>query len=335
MLDSMAGIGAPYSRTSVLETTAVTAIAPTTHRVPLVASLLAVSAGVVWAMGAVTVKLATHTDAWQYLIWRSIGVLVVMEIISRIRGQGFMLPRAYNQGRRMLLGCCGLFLASVAFIYALKNTTEANAVFLASVTPICAVVLSRFFLGERLTKVTIGAIGLALIGLFIIVAGDISGGNMAGNVAALLSSVGFAIYTVCVRSQPDRDWSPVLPGYAAMMIVICATVTLVNGNTLAPPAKDMVYALIHGAVFIVIGTTLFNIGSRTVPAVPMTIFAQSETVFVPIFIFLRFARSPKPSTLLGGAIIIAAIIGKAVLDSRPARVQQIEHSIEPGPGSIA
>ena len=312
----------------------VTATAATTHRVPLVASLMAFGAGVVWAMGAVTVKLADDTDAWQYLIWRSIGVLVVMEIISRIRHNRWMLPRAFTQGRRMMLACFGLFLASIAFIYALKNTSEANAVFLASVTPIFAVILARLFLGERLTRVTIGAMCVALTGLLVIVVGDLDGGNMAGNIAALLSSFGFAIYGCCVRSKPDWDWSPILPGYAALMIVICGTVTLINGRTVSPPAPDITFALIHGGVFIVIGTILFNTGSKSVPAVPMTIFAQSETVFVPIFIFLWFGRAPAPLTLLGGAIIISAVIGKAILDARPVR-DEPEHRVEPGPGSIA
>src|SRR3954454_9332722 len=313
----------------------VTAATQSTHRVPVLASLLALRSGVVWAMGAVTVKFADESDAWQYLVWRSIGVLVVMEVISRVRGHGWMTPRAFTQGRRMLVGCFGLFLASIAFVYALKNTSGANAAFLASVTPIFAVIFARIFLGERLSRVTLAAVFLALGGLLIIVVSDLSGGNMAGNIAALLSSVGFAIYTICVRSQPDRDWSPILPGYAAVMIVICGTVTVVNGHSLAPAAPDISAALIHGGIFIVLGTTLFNIGSRTVPAVPMTIFAQSETVFVPLFLFLWFGLRPKPLTLVGGAIIITAVIGKAVLDARPARGEQDEHAVEPGPGSIA
>ena len=50
-------------------------------------------------------------------------------------------------------------------------------------------------------------------------------GASTGNLAALLSSVGFAGYAVCLRTDPHRDWSPVMPGYAVMMIVICGVVT--------------------------------------------------------------------------------------------------------------
>lgn len=309
------------------------------------ASLLAFGAGVVWSLGALAARLAGRSDAWQYLIWRSVGVIVVMEIVSRVRGQGWMTPRAFTQGRMMFVGVLGLLTASLTFVYAIKNTTAANAAFLASVTPLFAVVLSRVFLGERMSRVTIGALLLALCGLSIMVVADVSGGNMVGNLAALTSSFGFAVYTVCVRSQPDRDWSPILPGYALLMIVLCVIVTLVKGNPLLPPAGDTSYALVHGGVLIVIGTIMFNVGSRTVPAVAMTILAQSEMAFVPFWIYVWFGEVPRPWTLLGGAIILTAVIGKAVLDARPiamtdslAPAHSHDHILETpetGPGFIA
>ncbi|MCU1399715.1 MAG: EamA-like transporter family protein [Acidimicrobiales bacterium] len=305
----------------VVDTIAADTTAPV-RQVPLMASFLAFGAGVVWSLGSLTARLAGHADAWQYLIWRSVGVLVVMEIVSRVRGQGWMAIRAFTQGRIMFIGTLGLLVASLAFVYAIKNTTAANAAFLASVTPLFAVVLSRVFLGERLTRVTIGALLMALCGLTLMVATDVDGGNMVGNLAALASSLGFAVYTVCVRSEPHRDWSPILPGYASMMIVLCVVVTLIKGNMLVPPAVDTGYALFHGGVLIVIGTLMFNVGSRTVPAVAMTILAQSEMAFVPFWIYLWFGEAPQLWALVGGLIILTAVIGKAVLDARaPAAVE--------------
>jgi drug/metabolite transporter (DMT)-like permease len=117
------------------------------------------------------------------------------------------------------------------------------------------------------------------------------------------------------------------------MIVLCVVVTTMNSKPLLPPLDDTLYALLHGGILIVIGTILFNIASRSVPAVAMTIFAQSETVFVPIWIFLWFSERPKPATLVGGAIILTAVLGKAILDGRGP----LDHTPvpEPGPGSIA
>jgi len=294
-----------------------------TH-IPIGASLMALGSGVVWSFGAVTARKAEHADAFQYLIWRSLGVLVVMEVMTALRHQPMLLPKAYKSGKWMLSAVFGLLLASFMFIYAVKTTTAANASFLGSVTPLAAVVLARVVLGERLSKVTLGAIVVAFVGLVVTVFGDLHAGNMLGNMAALTASVGFAIYTISVRSDPDRDWSPVLPGYAVAMIVLCSLITLANGKTLLPPAEDMAYALLHGAVFIVIGTKLFNRGSRLVPAVPMTVFAQTEMVFVPLWAFLVLSEAPKAATVVGGAIIFAAVVGKAILDTSPGAVQPIQ-----------
>jgi drug/metabolite transporter, DME family len=298
-----------------------------THRVPLGASLLAVAAGTTWSFGALAARKAETADAWQYLIWRSIGIIAVVEVISLFRGTGSKTVRSFTSGWLMVGANASLFLASIAYIYAVKNTTAANAAFLSSITPLIAVVLARVVLHERLTAVTLGAIGVAVIGLLIMVSADVGVGGARGNLSAVLSSVGFACYTICVRSDPARDWSPVLPGYGVMMIVICGTVTLMNGNSLLPAGRDIGWALFHGMVLIVAGTTMFNIASRSVPAVAMTVFAQSETVFAPFWVFLALGERPGSRPLIGAALILAAVLGKAVLDARPARA--------PDPASIA
>jgi drug/metabolite transporter, DME family len=289
---------------------------PTKTRVPIVASLLVAAAGLVWSLGAVTARLAKHTDAWQYLVWRSIGVLIVMEVMTLAKRQKPLMPQAYRTGRMMQMATFGLLLASLSYVYALKNTTAANAAFLSSLTPLVAAVLGRVVLKERLSRVTIGCIALALGGLLLMVLSDLNAGNMVGNAAAMMSSFGFGIYMICIRSSAARNWSPVLPGYAVAMIALCGTVTLINGKTLLPPLFDILMAMLHGGAFIVIGTLLFNIASKSVPAVGMAVLSQVENVFVPVWIFVWFSDIPKATALIGGAIILTAVLTKAVLDAR-------------------
>jgi DME family drug/metabolite transporter len=288
------------------------------HRLPFVASLLAIGSGIVWSFGAVLKRVSEDVDAFQYLIWRSIGIVVVIEILSAVQGRPFPTVRAWRSGKWMKLANVGLFLASIAFVYAVDTTTAANAAFLGSLTPLVAVVFTRF-LGEKLSRSTIIAIAVGLVGLVLTVFGDLDAGNMLGNAAALMASVGFAIYTISVRSDPDRDWSPVLPGYGGLMIVLCSIITVARDRALVPAGADIGRALLHGAVFIVVGTLMFNVALKSVPAVPMTVFAQAEMVFVPIWAFIVLHETPAPLAVLGGAIIFAAVIGKAVYDTRGGR----------------
>ncbi|MGB8858986.1 MAG: DMT family transporter [Ilumatobacteraceae bacterium] len=288
------------------------------QRLPIVASLMALGSGIIWSLGTVTARKASHIDTFQYLIWRSIGIIIVIETIAAFKGTGGKTLRAWRSGRAMRGANVGLFLASICFVFAVKTTTPANAAFLSSLTPLVAVLFARF-LGERLNRSTIVALAVGVVGLIVTVYGDLEAGNMVGNVSALLSSVGFALYTTCVRTDPHRDWSLVLPGYGAMMIAVCSAVTLINGKRLIPPAADMGYALFHGAVIIVVGTLMFNEATKHVPAVPMTVFAQTEMAFVPIWGILLLDLHPKALTLLGGAIIFAAVVGKALYDTMRGR----------------
>lgn len=288
------------------------------QRLPLVASLLGVGAGVVWSVGTIASRRASGADVFQYMFWRSIGIVVVIEVLAALRRDPWPTVRAWSSGRTMAIANIGLFLASICFVYAVKTTTPANASFLGSLTPLVAVLLSRF-LGERLSRSTIVALATGLVGLVITVFSDLQAGSMWGNVMALTSAAGFAIYTVCLRTDTARDWTPVLPGYSLLMIIVCGCVTLAAGHPLAPPATDILLSLFHGAVVIVLGTYMFNIAARQVPAVPMTVFAQTEMVFVPIWGWLWLDLTPKPLTIVGGAVIFLSVVGKALWDANTGR----------------
>ena len=162
------------------------------------------------------------------------------------------------------------------------------------------------------------------------VGGNLGGGSIVGSVAAVASSVGFAVYTVCIRSDRTRDWSPVLPGYALVMIIICVVVTLARGKSVAPGVQPIALATIHGGLYIVAGTLLFNLAARSVPAVHMTVYAQAEMVCVPIWGFLLLHERPAARTVVGGAIVFVAIMvnalwgGEQALD---ASVPDGEHAV--------
>ena len=302
---------------------------------------MALGAGVVWSLGALVARLADHADAWQYLLWRSLAILVVIEILARIQHGAlgsvvrFGIRRAYTSGPTMVAASACLAAASIGFIFALKNTTAANAAFLASLAPLLAAVLARAVLGERINAVTVVAVGIALCGLAFMVNGDLGVGNMNGNLAAVATAFGFAGYAVCVRSNPAADWSPALPGSSSMTIPLVAIVCIARGTTFFPPAADIGLATLHGGGIIVIGMLTFNAATRHLPAAASIVFAQTETVFVPLWIYLWFAERPRNTTLIGGAIILGAVVGKALIDTRMSKSATASPVVATRPGGGA
>lgn len=278
---------------------------------PLIGSALAVAAGTLWSFGVLTVRLAEHADPFQYLIWRALGVMVVMEALSVARGGGLLTPRFLRTDLLGFVAASGLVLAAVAFVFALKATTVANAVFFSSTAPLQTAVLARFVLGERIGTGGIVAIAIGLAGLLVMVGGDIGSGSLAGNLGGLLSAFGFAVYAVSIRVAKDRDWTPTLAGYGLLTLAVCLAATLYNGKPVVLPAFDMLMGFVHGAVLIGFGTILFNRASRAVPAAGTTVLAQAETVFAPLWVYLFLAETPKATSLAGGALILVAIVVKA------------------------
>jgi drug/metabolite transporter, DME family len=180
--------------------------------------------------------------------------------------------------------------------------------------------LAWMLLRERPTRVTWVTLVMAMAGLAMVVWGPDAGARVGdgvaattrGNLAALCCSFGFALYMICVRTDTKADWAPSMPGYCSLMIPICATVTLVKGNTLLPGLSDLLLALLHGSVFIVIGTLLFNLGSKRVSTTALSVFTQIEFVAVPLLILAIFGESPSLAALLGGVVILAAVVVQAV-----------------------
>lgn len=277
---------------------------------------MALAAGAIWSFGAITARLADSSDAFQYLAWRSIGIIVVIEGWRLATHRPSHTIAAYTSGRRMQVANVCLLVASIGFVYAVKTTSAANAAFLGSTTPLFGVAAARVFFGERVNLRTVASIAVAFAGLAIMLGGNIEAGGVIGNLAALTSALGFAAYTTVVRSAPHRDWSPVLPGYGVLMIAICFVVIVSTGKPLVPPAPDIALAVLHGGLFIVAGTMLYNGASRNVPSGAMTVLVQSEIVLVPVWAFLVLAERPSLPTIIGGSAILAAVVGKAVLDAR-------------------
>lgn len=302
-------------------TTDLTARGPVT-RTYWVGALLALAAGTMWSFGGITVRFAPSADPWQYLIWRSVGLFIAAEGWSVLQGRGMLTGRFLRGGWLGFAAATCLSLAAITFVFALKETSIATAIFLASVTPLISMVLARIILGERLTFASVLAIVLGLAGLAVMVSGVAAGGRSSwiGNLGALGSSLCFALYSICVRLAPGKDFGPTLPGLAVVTFVICFAVTLAQGRTLVPPPQDIAMAMLHGAVFIGIGVACFNAASSQVPAVGLTVLAQTETILSPVWAYLILGETPSLPTLAGGGLILAGVLVAALAGARQARL---------------
>jgi drug/metabolite transporter (DMT)-like permease len=278
----------------------------------LAGALSVLAGGLCWSFTGVFIRLAPHLDAWQFLVYRGLGVALAFTLLARSKGRCAILADFLALGPLGIVAALALSLAAIGFIVALKLTSVANALFLSSCAPLLSAILGFLILGERLGARQIGATALGFCGLVIIVSGRFEAGHIVGDAWALLCAVSFAVVSICMRLAPKRDFGPAMVGYGVFSALAAAGVAFGEGAALAPPLMEALCAFAAGFVLMGLGFALFLRGAPNVPAVGQTLLAQTETIFGPVWVWLAFGETPAAATLIGGAVIFAAVVAMAL-----------------------
>ena len=286
-------------------------IAAGARRGVLVGAIYVLAAGLCWSFTGIFLRLAPNFDPWQFLAWRSLGTTCAIAIIARLGGRGPMARRLFALGRVGAIVTLAFAVASITFIISMKTTTVANALFLSSCAPLLAAVLGYLALGEKLSLWQTASIALGMAGLLIIVSGGLGAGSLIGNACAIVTALGFASASVAMRRGRARDYSPAIFGYGLVASTFSALVCLGEGASLVSPFADVMAALAGGLLPMGLGFACFLRGAPRVPAAAQTVLAQTETIFGPVWVWLAFGEVPATPTLIGGSVILAAVISMA------------------------
>lgn len=278
---------------------------------------LVICAGVLWSFMGLIVRNIETAGAVSVVFWRSAGMVpVILAFLLWRSGRGALAALRATGGGGLVAGA-GITLAYLGAIYALQATTVANAVFLYSAAPFFSAVLGWIVLGERVHPRTWGAMALAALGIFVMIGGDLGGGGrMDGNLAALASAFGFAVFTVALRRGHVGDMMPANLVGALVSMGAAALLAPAIGQALVPAPRDIAIAMAMGAVVLGGGMILYTLGSRGLPAAEATLFTSVENILAPVWVWLLLGESAGPATLFGGAMVLGAVIVNAYAGGR-------------------
>lgn len=244
-------------------------------------------------------------DQWPTVFWRGLvgGSVVTAVYFAVYRSR---LPRLFVK-----LGWRGAaFLAfyvgtSFCFVYAVRETSVANTLFLVSTSPVFSALISWAALGERPDRRTARTIVLALVGVGIIAAGaeDSAANSLHGDLAALGAAFFLAVSFVIARSARPLSMSP-LVGPAGLSAALIAAL-FVDDFTI--PDGSLWPLLLMGLVIAPIGTWCLTTGPRLIPAPEVSLLLLIEAVFGPLIVWWALAEYPGDLTLVGGATILGAL----------------------------
>ena len=280
--------------------------------------VLVVTAGIVWSTQGLIFRQIDTAGTWAVLFWRSLGMVPVLLAFLVWRAGGSPLPAIRAVGFAGILGGMGLVGAFAGAIYSIQSTTIANAVFLFAASPFLTALIGWAALGERVRRETWAAMGVAMIGIFIMVRDDLSGGAMAGNIAALCSALGFAVFTVTLRWGRVADSLPSVLLGGVFSLLAGAVIAGQMGQTLAVPAPDALWAMAMGAITLSGGMVLYELGSRVVPAAESALLSNIEVMLAPLWVWLFLNETASTATFLGGAILLVAVTMNGISGARRA-----------------
>jgi drug/metabolite transporter (DMT)-like permease len=260
------------------------------------------------SFAALFVRLIENADGYQILFYRGFPqCFVVMLIACRMRA---ISPLQFIKSIDRVDIFLGVAMCSAFsfYVFALLNTSVASALFILSIAPVVAAILAWLIIGEHPTKRTWIAIALSLVGVGIMVGAGAADGRLLGNIFALISASSFALMLVTARKSKKTD---VLTGNflgALFALILTGTLAITIGHGLSISLPDLFLSLGLGAFTIGIGIAFVARGAPWLPAANVGVLVLLESVMSPIWVWLLLSVPMQSQEILGGIIVLMAVL---------------------------
>lgn len=282
-------------------------------------ALIAGSA-LVWSFGGAIARTIGVDDVWAVVFWRSVfaGLFLLGFLVLRDgMAETFRLFR--GMGRPGVAVACCFATATISFVLALGYTTVANVILVGAAVPLVAALIGRILFGTMVDRGTWAAIAAVFAGVAVMVVGS-SGdaGTLTGNLLALVMTVAFATATVITSQFRGVRMTPAACTGTAIAAVIAAASA---GSLVAGPA-DLGLLFAFGALNLGLGIALFVTGARILPAALTALIGTMETVLSPMWVWIFHDEVPAWRTIIGGGIVLSALVVHILAESRKAPARQ-------------
>jgi drug/metabolite transporter (DMT)-like permease len=194
-------------------------------------------------------------------------------------------------------------IASCSFIAALNHTSVARVLFILAVAPVLAALLAWTALGEPITRRTVVSMALALTGVALMV-GAPGEGSLAGDGLAFLAALAFSAMIVITRWRHEVSMAPAT--CLSQVILVVAFLPFASPGDIL--GDDAAWLAALGIGQIGLGFALLTVGARLIPAAQVGLITLLEVVLGPVWVWLALDERPSTLTLIGGTIVIVAIV---------------------------
>lgn len=277
--------------------------------------MLVFVSAVAFSLGGVFMR-AIDTSVWNVLFWRGAFSAVILFLVLCAR-EGRGVFRAYHAvGKPGLVMACSSALAMTCFLTSISLTTVANNSIIYATAPFIAAALAYLVSRERPGTSTMIAAAIALSGVVLTVVGSTGKGDIRGDILAVGMAVLATVGPVIVRKYRTI---PMLPASSLSALFVMA-VALVLSAAMGQPATpfevgwpDMGLLFLFSLCQQSVGQLAYTIGARYIPSAHTALIYTLEAVLGPFWVWLVFSENPGQAAILGGLIVIAAVVGHVLI----------------------
>jgi drug/metabolite transporter (DMT)-like permease len=269
-------------------------------------------AAVAWSSAGLfqrELSVSTATQVAGRAVFAAVGLLAYVAVSER--GSVVGAFRAIGRGGVAIVVL--LALSSGSFLVALNHASVANVLFFQALAPILAAAMGTF-LGEPVSRRTWLAMAIAVAGVAVMVGGP-GRPSLLGQGLSLVVSVSFAATLVITRHRRDVSMAPATCLSQLLVLAVAAPFAAPG----AVGALDVTLLAALGITQIGLGFVFLTIGGRLIPAGEVALITLLEIVLGPLWVWVFLSEQPSAATLVGGVIVLGAVLLEARTEPAPAQ----------------
>jgi DME family drug/metabolite transporter len=276
---------------------------------------LVIVGGVFLSLSGIMLRNIESASGWQILFYRGLAFSIMLFLILLLKYRNKTADAFRAIGRPGLWAALALGLGSVGYVFAILLTTVANAVFIIGASPLATAFVGWLILGEKTSRFGIAAMLISLTGIGLMFADGFIEGRWLGNIAALIVVVSFVIFLLVVRSRQQVDMLPA----TCLGGLVMAAVGGIFADDLVISNHDLMIAVLMGWIQFGIGFMCFTIATRYIMASEVALFALTESILGPIWVWIGVGEQPSLLTLIGSGIVLVCVSSYCIVGIREER----------------
>jgi len=262
-----------------------------------------VIASILWSTGGLLIKLSD---------WNPIAISGSRSLISALIMLAYIKKPKITKSKPQIIGAIAYAATVLFFVMANKLTTAANAILLQYTAPIFVAILGVWILKERIHWYDLASIAAVFLGISLFFIQGIEGGKALGNVIAILSGFSMASATVALRLQ--KDGSAVETTWLGNILTFIIALPFLGQVQF--DFKNVMIIVFLGVFQLGISYILYVNSLKYITALEAILLTVIEPLLNPLWVYIFAGEAPGILAIIGGIIVITAIIMRNVYITR-------------------